>query len=29
MTAAGFAAFIRADYDAMRDAAKLAGIQPT
>jgi tripartite-type tricarboxylate transporter receptor subunit TctC len=29
MTAAGFAAFIHADYDAMREAAKLAGIQPT
>jgi tripartite-type tricarboxylate transporter receptor subunit TctC len=29
MTAAGFTAFIHADYDAMRDAAKVAGIQPT
>jgi tripartite-type tricarboxylate transporter receptor subunit TctC len=28
-TAKGFAAFIRADYEAMRDAAKLAGITPT
>ena len=28
MTAKGFADFIRADYDAMRDAAKLAGITP-
>jgi tripartite-type tricarboxylate transporter receptor subunit TctC len=29
MTAKGFADFIRADYEQMRDAAKLAGIQPT
>jgi tripartite-type tricarboxylate transporter receptor subunit TctC len=29
MTAKGFAAFIKTDYDQMRDAAKLAGIQPT
>jgi tripartite-type tricarboxylate transporter receptor subunit TctC len=29
MTAKGFADFIRTDYDQMRDAAKLAGIQPT
>jgi tripartite-type tricarboxylate transporter receptor subunit TctC len=29
MTAAGFAAFIQADYNAMREAAKLAGLQPT
>jgi len=29
MTAKGFADFINADYAAMRDAAKLAGIQPT
>lgn len=29
MTADGFAAFIRADYDAMRQAAKLAGLKPT
>jgi tripartite-type tricarboxylate transporter receptor subunit TctC len=29
MTAKGFAAFIRADYEAMRQAAKLAGIAPT
>jgi tripartite-type tricarboxylate transporter receptor subunit TctC len=29
MTAKGFAEFIRADYDAMRQAAKLAGIKPT
>jgi tripartite-type tricarboxylate transporter receptor subunit TctC len=28
-TAKGFAAFIRADYDAMREAVKLAGITPT
>jgi len=28
-TAKGFAAFIRADYEAMRDAAKVAGITPT
>jgi len=28
MTAAGFAAFIHADYEHMRDAAKLAGITP-
>jgi tripartite-type tricarboxylate transporter receptor subunit TctC len=28
-TAKGFAAFIRADYEAMRDAAKIAGITPT
>jgi tripartite-type tricarboxylate transporter receptor subunit TctC len=28
-TAKGFADFIRADYEAMRDAAKLAGITPT
>jgi tripartite-type tricarboxylate transporter receptor subunit TctC len=28
-TANGFAAFIRADYDAMREAAKLAGIKPS
>ncbi len=28
MTSPGFAAFIRADYEAMREAAKLAGIQP-
>jgi len=28
MTSKGFAAFIRADYDAMREAAKLAGITP-
>lgn len=28
-TAKGFAAFIRADYEAMREAAKLAGITPT
>jgi len=28
-TAKGFAAFIHADYEAMRDAAKLAGITPT
>jgi tripartite-type tricarboxylate transporter receptor subunit TctC len=28
-TAKGFAAFIRADYEAMREAAKLAGIVPT
>jgi len=29
MTAKGFADFIQTDYDQMRDAAKLAGIQPT
>jgi tripartite-type tricarboxylate transporter receptor subunit TctC len=29
MTAKGFADFIRTDYEQMRDAAKLAGIQPT
>jgi tripartite-type tricarboxylate transporter receptor subunit TctC len=29
MTAKGFAAFIQTDYDQMREAAKLAGIQPT
>jgi tripartite-type tricarboxylate transporter receptor subunit TctC len=29
MTAQGFAAFIQADYNAMREAAKLAGLQPT
>jgi tripartite-type tricarboxylate transporter receptor subunit TctC len=29
MTAKGFAAFIQADYEAMREAAKLAGITPT
>jgi tripartite-type tricarboxylate transporter receptor subunit TctC len=29
MTAKGFADFIRADYEAMREAAKLAGIQPS
>jgi tripartite-type tricarboxylate transporter receptor subunit TctC len=29
MTAKGFAEFIRTDYEAMRDAAKLAGIKPT
>ena len=29
MTAKGFADFIRSDYEQMRDAAKLAGIQPT
>jgi tripartite-type tricarboxylate transporter receptor subunit TctC len=29
MTAKGFAAFIRADYEAMGAAAKLAGITPT
>jgi hypothetical protein len=28
MTAKGFADFIRADYDNMREAAKLAGITP-
>jgi len=28
-TAKGFADFINADYAAMRDAAKFAGIQPT
>jgi tripartite-type tricarboxylate transporter receptor subunit TctC len=28
MTAQGFAAFIQADYNAMREAAKLAGLQP-
>ncbi len=28
-TAKGFAAFIRADYEAMREAAKLAGIKPS
>ena len=28
MTSQGFAAFIRADYAAMKDAAKLAGLQP-
>jgi tripartite-type tricarboxylate transporter receptor subunit TctC len=28
MTPAGFAAFIRADYEHMREAAKLAGIVP-
>jgi len=28
MTPAGFAAFIRADYDRMREAAKLAGLTP-
>ena len=28
LTSQGFAAFIRADYDTMREAAKLAGIQP-
>jgi tripartite-type tricarboxylate transporter receptor subunit TctC len=28
MTSKGFAAFIQTDYDAMRDAAKLAGITP-
>jgi tripartite-type tricarboxylate transporter receptor subunit TctC len=28
-TAKGFAGFIRADYEAMREAAKLAGITPT
>ena len=27
--AKGFAEFIRADYEAMREAAKLAGITPT
>lgn len=29
MSAKGFAAFIKADYEAMREAAKLAGIKPT
>jgi hypothetical protein len=29
MSAKGFADFINADYEAMRAAAKLAGIQPT
>jgi tripartite-type tricarboxylate transporter receptor subunit TctC len=29
MTAKGFADFVRTDYEQMRDAAKLAGIQPT
>ena len=29
MTAKGFAAFIQKDYEEMREAAKLAGIQPT
>ena len=29
MTAKGFADFIRTDYEQMRDAARLAGIQPT
>jgi hypothetical protein len=29
MTAKGFDAFIRKDYEEMREAAKLAGIQPT
>jgi tripartite-type tricarboxylate transporter receptor subunit TctC len=29
MTSKGFAAFIQTEYDAMRDAAKLAGIKPT
>ena len=28
MTPNGFAAFIRADYEHMREAAKLAGIEP-
>jgi tripartite-type tricarboxylate transporter receptor subunit TctC len=28
MTSAGFAAFIRTDYEHMREAAKLAGIVP-
>ena len=28
MTSAGFAAFIRADYEEMRQAAKAAGITP-
>ena len=28
MTPAGFAAFIRTDYERMREAAKLAGITP-
>ena len=28
MTSAGFAAFIKADYEHMREAAKLAGIVP-
>jgi len=29
MTPAGFAAFIKTDYENMREAAKLAGIKPT
>jgi hypothetical protein len=29
MTAKGFAAFIKADYEEMREAAQLAGIKPT
>ena len=29
MTAKGFAAFIKADYEQMREAAQLAGIKPT
>ena len=28
MTAKGFAAFIRTDYEAMREAAKIAGMSP-